>query len=172
MVVSADTIEIERSFLYTSSLPKDLVIDHSIYHEIGYLIAEKNELRIFKKKMADGWRYAMTVKSDGNLSRKEWEVSIPEWTFNELWAKTEGCRVLKTRHFVPHGTNWWLEIDEYYGDLAGLIRIECEFASEEEAAKFTLPEWAQGSDEITNRSDFKNKFLAKHGLPSISDLPG
>ena len=168
-MASADTIEIERSFLYQhDKLPTDLVIDNSVYHEIGYLIAEKNELRIFKKKLTDGWHYAMTVKSDGNLSRKEWEVTIPQWTFEELWPETEGRRVLKTRHFVNY-KEWLLEIDEYYEPgyaLDGLIRIECEFASEEEAAKFILPDWASGSIEITERSDYKNKNLATHGLPN------
>lgn len=166
----ADTLEIERSFIFKSSLPGDLNIDHSVYHEIGYLIAEDNELRIFKKKLLDGWHYAITVKSDGNLSRKEWEVEIPEWTFNELWPKTENCRVIKTRHWIRYN-NWWLEVDEYYGSLAGLIRIECEFSSEEEAASFILPEWAQEySDEVTENHKFKNKNLAKFGLPNLTDM--
>ena len=166
MVGLVDTIEIERSFLYQhDKLPTDLIIDNSVYHEIGYLIAEKNELRIFKKKLPDDWHYAMTVKSDGDLSRREWEVAIPQWAFEELWPKTEGRRVLKTRHFVSH-KEWLLEIDEYYKPLNGLIRIECEFESEEEAAKFTLPTWALDSIEITERSDYKNKNLATHGLPN------
>ncbi len=165
MADSVDEVEIERSFIFGSPIPSWVEIDHSVYHEIGYLIAEENELRIFKKLLPEGWHYAMTVKSDGDLSRKEWEVKIPEWTFNELWPRTEGCRVLKTRHFIRH-EDWWLEVDEYTGALEGLIRIECEFKSEAEAKRFDLPEWAQEwSSEVTENPQFKNKNLAKFGLP-------
>ena len=156
-------IEIERSWIL-KALPDSALIDHSIYHEIGYLFNEDGELRVYKKNLAGRWKYGITVKTDGKLSRQEWEdKAFPEWAFNVVWPNTLGARVHKVRYFVHYshdGNIYLLEIDEYRKNCKGLIRLECEFRSEEAANRFVLPNWAKGSVEVTKDSRYKNKNLA------------
>lgn len=159
--------EIERQFVIPS-LPEKYRIDHSVYHEVGYVITSSGELRVFKKKLPDRWKFAITIKEDGNLSREEWEKELPEWAFNIVWPDTQGARVHKTRHFVNYANDigvYLVEVDEYVKSLKGLIRLECEFKTEGAARRFILPGWADGAIEVTNDPRYKNKNLAVHGLP-------
>ena len=159
-----DELEIERSWVI-EALPDEALIDHSIYHEIGYLFNTDGELRVFKKRMPGSWKYGLTVKEDGDLFRKEWEEKdFPEWAFNVVWPNTENFRFHKIRHFVYYlfdGRVCLLEIDEYKQNLKGLIRLECEFQSNGLAEEFILPDWVQGPVEVTKDSRYKNKNLAK-----------
>ena len=159
--------EIERQFVIPN-LPESYRIDHSIYHEVGYVIVHNGELRVFRKKLPGRWKFAITVKEDGNLAREEWEKELPEWAFNIVWPNTKGARVHKTRHFVHYVNDfgvYLLEIDDYKKSLEGLIRLECEFKTVEAATDFVLPAWAEDAVEVTNDPRYKNKNLAVHGLP-------
>ena len=181
-----DELEIERSWVI-KALPEKSLVDHAIYHEIGYLFNKDGELRVYKKKLPDKWKYGITVKEDGGLARREWEEKLfPEWAFEVVWPNTTGARVCKTRHFVywveqefqehfvHHGSSGLppllIEIDEYQGNLSGLVRMECEFPSEDEAAKFEVPGWAEGAIEVTHDSRFKNKNLAKLSCDEFLEL--
>lgn len=159
-----DEVEIERSWVI-KSLPEESLIDHSLYNEIGYLFSKNGELRVYRKRLPGKWKYGITVKEDGDLSRKEWEDKLfPEWAFNVVWPNTLGARVYKTRHFVYHDSthsDLFVEVDQYCKALKGLIRMEREFSSEHIAAEFVLPNWAVGAIEVTNDSRFKGKNLAK-----------
>ena len=44
----------------------------------------------------------------------------------------------KDRYKIPYGTHTW-EVDEFFGDNAGLIMAEVELESEDQA--FEMPEW-------------------------------
>lgn len=157
--MSQDAIEIERSWVL-KSLPDKSLVDHTIFNQIGYVFRKNGELRVYKKRVPDKWKYGITVKDNGDLSRKEWEDKLfPEWAYEVVWPNTLGARVYKTRHFVFYKA-LLLEIDQYYRDLKGLIRMECEFPSEGAAAAFVLPEWAEGAIEVTHDPRFKGKNLA------------
>ncbi len=176
-----DEIEIERSWVI-SALPKKPLIDHEVYHEIGYLFSEGGELRVYKKKMPNGWEYGITVKNEGDLSRREWEdKQFPEWAFDVVWPNTLGARVCKTRHFVFVSTTgqlvklsdpliFLIEIDEYVGNCEGLIRLECEFINESHAEAFVLPDWATDAIEVTHDSRFKGKNLASLSRKEFKEL--
>ena len=112
-----------------------------------------------------GQRHFLTLKGEGGLCRKEWETEIPAWVFEQLWPLTEKKRLEKTRYRIAWG-NRTLEVDEYHGPLAGLWTVECEFASEEEARAFVLPEWLPGARDVTLDPAYRNSSLAFFGLPS------
>lgn len=185
--MSKDSIEIERAWILNKMPPKEL-ISHNLPHKIGYLFSDySGELRIVKRMhrtingMASNetW-HSITVKSgQSGLSRSEWEDDyFPEWAYNILWEKRKAS-IDKTRHFVPYKKHR-LEIDvynardylihnidglHYSADIANNIRMECEFSSEDEAAQFELPEWAQDAREITGITEYRNRVMAEHGWP-------
>ncbi len=149
-------MEIEKKYRL-NKLPDNL--GEGIHIDQGYLIADENELRLRKK----GDKYLLTYKSSGALSRKELEIRIPKWFFNIMWPKTEGRRIEKIRYFRTLSNGLKLEFDEYLGGLKGLIVLEVEFADEDSANNFILPEYIQGIN-VTFNMNYKNKHLALYGL--------
>ena len=83
---------------------------------------------------------------------------------SELWPLTEGRRLHKRRHVIPHG-DLQIEVDVYEGDLEGLVVAEIEFASEEEARGFEPPDWI--GEEVTGDVRYLNETLATRGRPSV-----
>jgi CYTH domain-containing protein len=79
-----------------------------------------------------------------------------------LWELTEGRRVEKTRRLMRiDGAQ--AEVDEYGGDLAGLVVVEIEFPDEQTAQAFTPPAWF--GRELTGEAEYANRSLACDGLP-------
>jgi adenylate cyclase len=152
-------MEIEKKFLL-SNRPEILDTAKKVAVKQGYLVTEDGELRVRQKNE----EFFMTVKGDGTLSRDEWEVEIPEWVFATLWPKTIGRQVSKTRYIIEF-QGLTLEIDEYFGALAGLYTFECEFDNEADANAFVLPEWAADATDVTTNKAYKNKALAVKGRP-------
>ncbi|MEE4273245.1 MAG: CYTH domain-containing protein [Thermoanaerobaculales bacterium] len=160
----SDTVEVERKFL-VDEVPND---DMGAGAEIiqGYLaVGDGEEVRLRAKK----GRCFLTVKRGSGLERAEVEVVIDREQFDPLWPATEGRRVEKTRYEVPVGS-LTAELDRYHGALDGLLTVEVEFPSVEEAASFDPPEWF--GREVTDDARFKNQRLAVDGLPTLSRVKG
>lgn len=150
--------EIERKFLVPH--PPDAFAQYpSDEIRQGYVsLDDGTEVRVRQR----GQHYFFTVKSAGHLVREEVETEITEAKFSELWEKTEGRRLTKTRFSIPYGT-FTVELDTYGGSLEGLVTAEVEFESPEDAEKFVPPPWF--GDEVTFDSRYKNNSLARLGLP-------
>ena len=152
-------LEIERKFL-VETLPS---LDDLVSTEVrqGYLTnaADSIEMRLRQK----GSKHFMTLKSDGDLARTEYEIAINEEQFDTLWPATEGRRVEKVRHVGTLDDGLTFELDVFSGDLAGLKLVEVEFSSLEAANSFVAPDWF-GAD-VTANKGYKNKALAVHGRP-------
>ena len=155
-------MEVERKFLVTA--PPDLGGADADEIEQGYLaIGSDGEVRVRRK----GDRLLLTAKRGSGLSREEAEVELDRASFDKLWALTEGRRLRKRRHVVPHG-GLKIEIDVYGGDLEGLMVAEIEFPSEEEAKAFEPPGWL--GEEVTGDHRYLNETLATSGVPSARFL--
>lgn len=152
-------IEIERKFL-VGHLPSSLTNQAGAIIRQGYLIVAEGgvELRIRQK----GARFYQTIKAGEGLSRKEIEIELSEDQFHLLWPHTDGRWVSKTRYTLPV-ENHTAEVDRFDGDLTGLLLVEVEFASLEEASQFIPPDWF-GTD-VTEDHRYKNRHLAVHGIP-------
>lgn len=151
--------EIERKFL-VDCLPPDFENLAGKTIRQGYVIdaAEGIELRVRQKQTA----CYQTVKMGEGLSRTEIEIELSPDQFDRLWPYTEGRRVSKTRYTFPVG-DYTAELDRFEGNLEGLLMVEVEFASVEDALGFAPPDWF-GRD-VTNDKRYKNKHLAAHGIP-------
>jgi CYTH domain-containing protein len=151
-------MEVERKFLVPD--PPDLDGTESDEIEQGYLaVGADGEVRLRRKAE----HRLLTAKRGSGLSREEAEVELDREDFDELWLLTEGRRLRKRRHLIPHG-ELEIELDVYEGDLEGLVVAETEFASEEEARAFEPPGWI--GEEVTGDERYLNETLATRGMPT------
>ena len=147
--------EIERKFL-VEEMPDLWQLPTAIDIEQFYLTYSP-EIRIRKQSNQE---YAtFTVKSEGDMVRKEDETTINLIAFENLKKIAKGS-IEKTRYYINEG-RYTFEIDEYK-DL-DLMTVEVEFNSIEEAKEFNPPEWF--GKEVTEDKRYKNKNLARYGLP-------
>ncbi len=148
-------MEVERKFVVPD--PPDLEGTDADEIEQGYLaIGADGEVRVRRK----GDRLLLTAKRGEGLSRHEAEIELDRKAFDELWPLTEGRRLHKRRHVIPHD-DLKIEVDVYAGDLEGLVVAEIEFPSEEEARAFEPPEWL--GQEVTGDHRYLNETLATEG---------
>jgi adenylate cyclase len=151
-------MEVERKFLVSE--PPNLDDADSEEIDQGYLaIGEDGEVRLRRK----GERLLLTAKRGAGLSREESEVELDGEAFDRLWPLTEGRRLHKRRHVLPH-EGLEIEVDVYAGELDGLVIAEIEFGSEEEARAFEPPDWL--GEDVTGDSRYLNETLATEGAPS------
>ena len=143
----ADGVEIERKFL-VDELPGDLDWHDERALRQGYVALDGDtEVRV---RDDDGsWR--LTIKHGGGRRGEA------------LWELTEGRRVEKRRRRMAYGSAM-LEIDEYEGDLRGLLVAEVEFDDEAASDAFTPPDWF--GSEVTEDGRYKNRALAVDGRPA------
>lgn len=151
-------MEVERKFLVPDT--PDLDETESDEIEQGYLaIGADGEVRLRRK----GGKLVLTAKRGAGISRDEAEVALDPEVFERLWPLTEGRRLHKRRHVIPHG-DLTVELDVYEGDLEGLVVAEIEFDSEDDAGRFEPPDWI--GEEVTGDERYLNETLATRGAPS------
>ena len=149
--------EIERKFLVKGEY-KHLAFQ-SVRITQGYLnSAPERTVRI---RVKDNQAF-LTIKGSTNatgISRFEWEKEIPLEEGKALLQLAEPGVIDKTRYLVRNtdGTHVW-EVDEFYGDNAGLTLAEIELSAEDEA--FDRPAWL--GREVTADSRYYNSMLAKN----------
>ncbi len=103
----------------------------------------------------------LTIKGparNGGLSRYEFEREIALDEAEMLMELCEKVGIDKTRYLVksPDGKHTF-EVDEFYGDNAGLVMAEVELDCENEP--FKKPDFI--GDEVTGDKRFYNSFLCK-----------
>jgi adenylate cyclase len=151
-------MEVERKFLVAE--PPDLEGADADEIEQGYLaIGADGEVRLRRR----GEQLVLTAKRGAGLARDEAEVELERDAFEELWPLTEGRRLHKRRHVLPHG-DLEFEVDVYEADLEGLVVAEIEFPSEDAAREFEPPDWI--GEEVTGDERYLNETLASRGRPS------
>lgn len=102
----------------------------------------------------------LTIKGAANatgVSRFEWEREIPVDEAEALLALAEPGVIEKVRHLVAAGPHTF-EVDEFFGENAGLVVAEIELGAEDEA--FERPPWLGA--EVTGDRRYYNSSLVKH----------
>lgn len=149
-------MEIERKYL-VKEIPTDL--DQYEIKKIaqGYLCTEP-VVRI-RRSNND---YYMTYKGDGLMVREEYNLPLTEEAYTHLRPKIDGLLISKTRYLIPLDDKLTAELDIFEEDLKGLVIVEVEFDSIEEANAFTSPDWF--GEDVTNSGKYHNSYLSQHGL--------
>jgi CYTH domain-containing protein len=90
-------------------------------------------------------------------------IYLLEEEFRLLASALRGDRIAKLRHRLEQAPTVVLSVDEFQGDLAGLIIAEAEFETPEQLAGFPIPDFAVR--EVTTDIRFTGAYLARNGLP-------
>ena len=148
-------LEIERKFLLDGmpALP-ERAEPHRM--EQGYLPDDPGRLR--RAVGPDGRTvFTLTIKTGAGLVRREDERTISEQEFTNLWPRTAGRRLAKTRYRVDEDGLVW-EIDRY--DDLDLVLAEVELPSAD--TRITVPEWLRPHlvREVTDEPEYQNYEIA------------
>lgn len=124
--------EVERKFLVVGKAWK--TAPGSLVRQ-GYLNRDpKRTVRI----RVDGEKAWITVKGITiGATRSEFEYRIPRKDADALLQLCEAPLVEKTRRRIKHAGHLW-EVDEFYGDNAGLVVAEVELKHESDTVKLPL----------------------------------
>ncbi len=157
-------LEIERTYLldHLPDFPPDVLVYRL---EQGYLPDPSNadednpvEGRLRRTVKADGSViYTHTMKRGMGLVRQETERTISQSEFDNLWPRTAGRRLSKTRYFVTVGEHLWA-IDDF--DELTVVMAEVELPTPE--TNVTLPDWLAAVlvREVTEEPAFRSYSLA------------
>ncbi len=152
MFSSTMGIEIERKFLVEGDAWRVGASPSRIVQ--GFL--SRDPERIVRVRLRDGEAF-LTIKGKGSgLARVEVEVAIPAEEARQLLPLCLPPLIEKTRHLVTWAGHLW-EIDEFYGDNAGLVVAEVELAAEDEI--FERPPWL--GREVSEDFRYSNAALSE-----------
>lgn len=146
-------MEIERKFLVHTP---PIQYEHFPFHQIeqAYLCTEP-VVRIRKEDD----QYYLTYKSKGLLAREEANLPLNQQAYQHLLSKADGIILTKRRYLIPlTGTSYTAELDLFSGHYQGLMLVEVEFETEEQANAFVPPEWF--GEEVTFSGEYQNSRLA------------
>ena len=146
--------EIERKFLLKSDAWRDEVKD-SVRLVQGYLA--RGDGSAIRARIAGDVAHLNIKHTLDGINRLEYEYEIPVEDAREILDKVALKPLIdKTRHHVVHGGHLW-EIDEFYGDNAGLIVAEIELERADET--FEKPAWLGAEVSLDQR--YYNSNLSK-----------
>ena len=130
-----------------------------------YLPSEEGSLRYRRR----GKRYIRTFKRGEGMVRSEEEREVTKKEYLDARSRREGRPVTKTRYRFRYRGRLY-ELDRFKGELEGLVLMETEFGTPEEAEAFSLPPALARIvlDEVTDERAFTNHALALHGIPTLS----
>lgn len=146
-------IETERKFLVRGTAYRDLAYAHSRICQ-GYICSGNGRSVRVRIRDDSGFLTIKGPSADGGLSRYEFETSITLDDARQLMKLCDGPLIDKTRYLVRSG-NHTFEVDEFYGDNAGLVVAEVELGRADEP--FVKPPFV--GDEVTGDRRFYNSSL-------------
>ncbi len=155
-------LEIEHKFLLATAQWREQV-SHSVMYKQGYLSAQPtSSIRV---RISDNHAWLNIKSATIGTQRQEFEYDIPLSDAQEMLETLCARPIIeKTRHFVTVDQHIW-EIDEFFGDNAGLIVAEIELNALDEA--FTKPDWLGA--EVTHDLRYYNNNLAREPYKNWRD---
>ena len=150
--------EIERKFLLRDDRWRAL--GQGVTMRQGYLSTDPD--RVVRVRIAGDAAF-LTIKSRMvGVTRGEWEYPLPLDEAQTLLASVCLQPIIdKLRYRIAHAGMVW-EVDEFFGENAGLIVAEIELAAEDQA--FDKPDWIGA--EVTHDARYFNSNLLR--LPYVN----
>jgi len=148
-------------------IEKKYLVDISALHLSDYPKKELTQGYVLRdpviRARKDNDEYYLTVKGKGLLAREELNLELSKEAFDNLMKKTDNAIIEKTRYLIPYtyysvtkmsDCHVTIELDVFKGRLSGLIMVEVEFDSTEDAREFVSPSWFK--KEVTSDSRYQN----------------
>lgn len=149
-------MEIEKKYL-VNVLPEPLE-QYAHSRLTQSYISREPVIRLRKIESEKQTSYVLTVKGEGLSVRQEFELPLQQAEYENLFQKTEGRVLQKTRYRIPLEQGYVAELDLFEADLEGLILVEVEFPTEQEMQNFKAPDWF-GAD-VSNSKQYHNSTLS------------
>ena len=156
-------VERERRWL-CREIPRDR-IRHT--EAITDLYVTGARLRLRESRPLDGGAPMLRLSRKADVdprTRLITSIYLPEEEFAVLAASLPGIQIRKLRHRLQPLAGVAMLVDEFQGDLHGLLLAEAEFETQDALAAFPMPDFAVR--EVTDDSRFTGGSLARYGLPS------
>lgn len=147
-------MEIEHKFLLKDDSWRGEITQSTLFKQ-GYL--SNTPLSSVRVRVSDEQAWINIKSATIGTQRQEFEYAIPMADGLELLATL--CHkplIEKTRHLLTHNGHVW-EIDEFFGENAGLIVAEIELSTVGEA--FDKPTWL--GEEVTHDVRYYNNNLCQ-----------
>ena len=157
-----NNVEIERKFKI-KSLPDNLDQYKSCTIEQAY-VCTAPVIRV--RKQDDN--YILTYKGGGMMARSEYNLPLGKEGYEHMLKKADGNVITKTRYFIPLENALTAELDVFEGMFEGLVFVEVEFESVDEANAFVPPEWFD--EDVTDDRRYHNSYLSKLEKFDINDF--
>lgn len=155
-------VERERRWL-CRAVPRDRVVETVTITDL-YVTGARLRLREERPIGGGAAMLRLTRKADVDAhTRLLTSIYLPEDEFALLARTLQGVRINKLRHRLKPQQGIVMSVDEFQGELAGLIMAEAEFDTPEQLASYPAPDIAVR--EVTNDPRFTGGQLAKYGLP-------
>lgn len=147
-------MEIEKKFI-PNEIPKDLAQFKNHKIEQAYL----NTAPVVRIRKQDD-EYYLTYKGGGMMAREEYNLPLNAESYQHLREKADGNIITKTRYLIPiNDGNLTAELDIFEGKFSGMLLVEVEFDSIEQADAFQKPDWF--GEEVTHDKMYHNSYLSK-----------
>ncbi len=147
-------IEIERKFLVTGDGYKAMACGSSRICQ-GYICRDRGRTVRVRVRGTQGFLTIKGPSADGGISRYEYETEVSLDDAAQMLRLCQEGLVDKSRWLVDYGGHTF-EVDEFYGDNAGLVVAEVELSSPDEA--FDRPPFL--GREVTGDRRFYNSSLS------------
>ena len=145
-------LEIERKFLVQGDAWRDGATVLAIRQ--GYLAATESCTVRVRISGESAWLTIKGKRCNGATPEFEYAIPLPQAEMM-LYTMARKPLIEKKRHLVAYDGRIW-EVDEFFGDNAGLVLAEIELDSPDET--IALPPWA--GREVTDEKRFYNANLA------------
>lgn len=143
--------EIERTFLVDDDSFKNMAVI-TVHILQGYL--NRDPERTVRVRILNDSAFLTVKGKTQGYERDEFEYEVPLEDGLQMMDLCEGRKIDKTRYIVPfEGFTW--EVDEYHGDLEGLVVTEVEMDHPE--ADISLPPFV--GKEVTGDPRYYNSQL-------------
>jgi CYTH domain-containing protein len=146
-------MEIERKFI-PITLPENLDEYKHYKIEQAYL----NTAPVVRIRQ-QGDEYYLTYKGGGMMAREEYNLPLNKKSYHHLLSKADGNIITKTRYLIPinNGT-LTAELDIFEDKFKGMLLVEVEFESVEQADGFQKPDWF--GEDVTHNKRYHNSYLS------------
>ena len=155
-------VERERRWL-CSTVPKQLIRQTLT---ITDLYVTGTRMRLREMRPVDGGPSLLRLSRKADVdpqTRLITSIYLPEEEFAVLALALSGARLTKLRHRLLAPPGVLMSVDEFQGDLAGLVLAEAEFKTLAELTSFPMPDFALS--EVTDDSRYTGASLVTQGLP-------